>query len=233
MPWITLGAAAIGAIGGFAGQSSANTANLRIAREQMAFQERMSSSAYQRAMEDMRKAGLNPMLASKLGGASTPPGASAHMENAIGAGIEGAKSAVATAQQAANVDLTRQQANLAAEQARKTKAEAWTAEQNSVYAPVTAKSAASQSEIAVERAKAELQQVNLSIRQGELDYRQKAQLYPLAVEYQRYLTAQAKLGIPEAEASAKFWEKLGVIGKGAEMIKKLIPQINIPLPYRR
>ena len=47
------------------------------AREQMRFQEDMSNTAYQRAMEDMRKAGLNPILAGKLGGASTPTGAMA------------------------------------------------------------------------------------------------------------------------------------------------------------
>jgi hypothetical protein len=47
------------------------------ARKQMRFQEDMSSTSYQRAMEDMRKAGLNPILAGKLGGASTPPGAMA------------------------------------------------------------------------------------------------------------------------------------------------------------
>lgn len=82
-----LGAAAIaggfellGGLLGRSGTSAMNRANLKIAREQMAFQERMSSSAYQRSAEDLRKAGLNRILA--LGSpASTPSGARAQMQN--------------------------------------------------------------------------------------------------------------------------------------------------------
>ena len=63
------------------GAKQRNKAAQKAASNQMSFQKNMSNTSYQRGMEDMKKAGLNPILAGKMGGASTPGGATYQPEN--------------------------------------------------------------------------------------------------------------------------------------------------------
>lgn len=81
IPWGTvagavgdLGSAAIGGGLSYMGQSSANASNAALSERQMAFQERMDNTKYQRAVKDLEKAGLNPMMAYGNMSAGSPSG---------------------------------------------------------------------------------------------------------------------------------------------------------------
>jgi len=98
-----LGSAGIGGASSLVGGLLANSSNRKMAQKQMDFQERMSSTAYQRATADMRAAGLNPMLAFQQGGASSPSGAMASMDDPVTPAVSSAMDAARTKEDLENL----------------------------------------------------------------------------------------------------------------------------------
>lgn len=121
MPWGAIAGGIASALLSRSGASSAQALTGRRLQEQMDFQERMSNTAYQRGMADMRLAGLNPILAYKQGGASTLQGAFSPAIDPDTIGLQTGREtagAIASARQlTAQTKVTREQARLAKLQA--------------------------------------------------------------------------------------------------------------------
>lgn len=92
------------------GSLLANQQNAQNARAQMDFQREMSNTSHQREVQDLRAAGLNPILSALGNGASVPNGAMPEVNN-IAEGIsKGADTAIALRQQ--NKDLQQKDAQI-------------------------------------------------------------------------------------------------------------------------
>ena len=100
---------AIGGLFGYKGAKKQNVATAQQAQAQMDFQREMSNTAVQRRMADLKKAGINPILAGQKE-ASSPAGAMAPQVNE-------AQVALSTIGSAAGIAQTITQANLNAKKA--------------------------------------------------------------------------------------------------------------------
>lgn len=112
------------AVLGFESQRKTNSQSKREAEKNRRFQERLSNTAVSRRMEDMRKSGINPILAARYD-ASTPAGAMASFSSPALGAFAGATTASSVNKQNAETDLIRMQLKPVTDQIGTVMVESW------------------------------------------------------------------------------------------------------------
>lgn len=106
MVWGAIAAAGISAASSLIGGNKTNKQAAAMSREERDWEERMSNTAHQREVTDLRAAGLNPMLSNGGSGASTPSTSATPVVNSADNAVRHGNSAYQQAKEREAIDAS-------------------------------------------------------------------------------------------------------------------------------
>lgn len=190
-------------------QHKANRTNIKLQREQQKWEEKMSNSAMQRRVQDLKAAGLNPALAIGGPGASTPSVSPAKVEST---GAQAAQHIRNLGRVPLETDLIKAQIINTTAQTAKANSERQQIDTATNILKAQEPFAAGQAALNTRQTMTAIEKLGEEVKNLAVDRELKSyeleQLRPLMAEYQRLLNQAQKLGIPEKEATAKFFENV-------------------------